>query len=54
MFKSILLDSGSYELSDKNNKTHGFCISFWGFKLNKETAQNLILEGKIGILFDQG
>ena len=46
MFKPILLDSGNYELSDKNNKTHGFCISFWSFKLNKKTAQNLILEGK--------
>ena len=54
MFKPILLDFGNYELSDKNNKTHGFCISFWSFKLNKKTTQNSILEGKIGILFDQG
>ena len=52
MFKPILLDSGNYELSDKNSKTHSSCILFWGFKLNKKTAQNLILEGKIEILFD--
>jgi hypothetical protein len=38
LFKPILLDSGNYELSDKNNKTHGFCISFWSFKLNKKTT----------------
>ena len=54
MFKPILLDSGIYELSDKNNRTHGFCIPFWSFELNKKTTQNPILEGKIGILFDQG
>ena len=46
MFKPILLDSGIYELSDKNNRTHGFCISFWSFELNKKTTQNSILEGK--------
>jgi hypothetical protein len=28
MFKPILLDSGIYGLSDKNNRTHGSCISF--------------------------
>ena len=54
MFKPILLDSGNYELSDKNNRTYVFCIPFWSFELNKKTAQNSILEGKIGILFDQG
>ena len=54
MFKPILQDSEIHELSDKNNRTHGFCISFWSFKLNKKTTQNSILEGKIGILFDQG
>ena len=54
MFKPILLDSGIHELSDKNNRTYVFCIPFWSFELNKKTAQNSILEGKIGILFDQG
>ena len=50
--KPILLDSGKYELSDKNSKTHGSCILFWSFELIKKTAKNLILEGKIEILFD--
>ena len=52
--KPILLDSGKYELSDKNSKTHSSCILFWSFELNKKTAKNLILEGKIEILLDQG
>ena len=50
--KPILLDSGKYELSDKNSKTHSSCILFWSFELNKKTAKNLILVGKIEILFD--
>jgi hypothetical protein len=54
MFKPILLDSEIHELSDKNNRTHGFCISFWSFKLNKKSTQNSTWEGKIGIMFDQG
>ena len=52
MVKPILLDSEKYELSDKNSKTHGSCILFWSFELIKKTAKNLILEGKIEILFD--
>ena len=54
MFKPILLDSEIYELSEKNNRTHSFCISFWSLELNKKTTQNPILGGKIGILLDQG
>ena len=54
MFKPILLDSEIYELSEKNNRTHSFCISFWSLELNKKTTQNPILGGKIGMLFDQG
>ena len=50
--KPILLNSGKYGLSDKNSKTHSFCILFWSFELNKKTAKNLILEGKIEVLFD--
>ena len=52
--KPILLDFVKYELSGKNNKPHSSCIIFWSFELNKEAAQNLILEGKIEILLDQG
>jgi hypothetical protein len=52
--KPILLDFGKYELSGKNNKPHSSCIIFWSFELNKQNAQNLILEGKIEILLDQG
>jgi hypothetical protein len=52
--KPILLDFVKYELSGKNNKPHSSCIIFWSFELNKETTQNLILEGKIEILIDQG
>jgi hypothetical protein len=52
--KPILLDFVKYELSGKNNKPHSSCIIFWSFELNKQTAQNLVLEGKIEILLDQG
>ena len=52
MVKPILLDSEKYELSDKNSKTPSSCILFWSFELNKKTAKNLILKGKIEILFD--
>jgi hypothetical protein len=52
--KPIFLDFVKYELSGKNNKPHSSCNVFWSFELNKQTAQNLILEGKIEILLDQG
>jgi hypothetical protein len=52
--KPILRDFVKDELSGKNNKPHSFCIIFWSFELNRKTAQNLILEGKIEILLDQG
>jgi hypothetical protein len=50
--KPIFLDFVKYDLSGKNNKSHSFCIIFWSFELNKQTAQNLILGGKIEILLD--
>jgi hypothetical protein len=52
--KPILLDFVKYKLSDKNSKSYSSCIIFYSFELNKKTAQNLILEGKIEILLDQG
>jgi hypothetical protein len=52
--KPILLDFVKYKLSDKNSKPYSSCIIFYSFELNKKTAQNLILEGKIEILLDQG
>jgi hypothetical protein len=52
--KPILLDFVKDELSGKNSKPPSYCIIFWIFELNKETTQNLILEGKIEILLDQG
>jgi hypothetical protein len=54
IIKPILLDFVKYELSGKNNKPHSSCIIFWSFELNKQSTQNLILEGKIEILLDQG
>ena len=52
MVKPNLLDSGKYELSDKNSKTHSSCIILWSFDLIRKTAKNLIIGGKIEILFD--
>jgi hypothetical protein len=50
----LLNNAVKYDLSGKNNKSHSSCIIFWSFELNKQTAQNLILGGKIEILLDQG
>jgi hypothetical protein len=54
LVKPILLDFVKYKLSGKNDKPHSFCNIFQSFDLNKKTAQNLILKGKIEILLDQG
>jgi hypothetical protein len=54
LVKPILLDFVKYKLSGKNDKPHSSYNIFWSFELNKKTAQNLILEGKIEILLDQG
>jgi hypothetical protein len=52
--KPILLDFVNYKLLGKNNKPHSFCNVLQSFELNKKTTQNLILEGKVEILLDQG
>ena len=54
LVKPILLDFVKYKLSGKNDKPHSSCNIFSSFELNKKTSQNLILEGKIEILLDQG
>ena len=54
LVKQILLDFVKYKLSSKNSKPHSSCNVLWSFDLNKKTAQNLIIKGKIEMLLDQG